>query len=79
MQNIEERVREIISKKVGIGIPMNRIMLHSHLDKLNLDELDIVELVLHLEEEFNLMIMDEDTRKFKTVKDIVDYLEKALL
>jgi acyl carrier protein len=43
-------------------------------DDLTMDELDRVELTMSLEEEFGIEIPDEDSEKFSTVKDIIDYL-----
>jgi len=44
-------------------------------EDLGFDELDFVELVMALEEKFNIFIPDEDAEKWVTVKDIIDYLE----
>jgi len=46
-------------------------------DDLGADSLDVVELVMALEEAFNLEIPDEDAEKILTVKDIYDYIEKS--
>lgn len=45
-------------------------------DDLNLDSLDSVELIMSAEEEFGIEIPDEDVMNFKTVNDIVNYIEK---
>jgi acyl carrier protein len=47
-------------------------------DDLGADSLDVVELVMALEEEFNLEIPDEEAEKIKNVQDIFTYLESAL-
>ena len=46
------------------------------IDDLGADSLDIVELIMAFEEEFNIEIPDEIAEKIKTVKDAVDYIEK---
>ena len=46
-------------------------------DDLGADSLDVVELVMALEEKFEIEIPDEDAEKIKTVKDVVDYIDKA--
>ena len=46
------------------------------MDDLGADSLDIVELVMKFEEDFELDIPDEDAENIKTVKDAVDYIEK---
>ena len=45
-------------------------------DDLNLDSLDSVELIMSAEEEFGIEIPDEDVMNFKTVNDIVNYIEE---
>lgn len=45
-------------------------------DDLNLDSLDSVELIMSAEEEFGIEILDEDVMNFKTVNDIVNYIEE---
>ena len=47
----------------------------STFESLGIDSLDIVELIMDLEEEFDLQIPDEDLPKVSTVQDIVDYIE----
>ena len=47
----------------------------SFIEDLGADSLDIVELVMALEEEFNIEISDEDAEKIRTVKDVVGYIQ----
>jgi acyl carrier protein len=47
----------------------------SFIDDLGADSLDIVELVMTMEEEFDLEIPDEDAEKIKTVNDVVNYIK----
>lgn len=74
---IESRVREIIADQFDVSIkylkPKTNIMTDH---KLNADSLDCVELVMHIEEEFNLDVPDEAAESLKTVKDIVKYLKE---
>ena len=70
-----EKVRDIIAKQLDIDagtITMNRRLI----DDLKADSLDIVELIMDLEQEFNIEIPDEELPKVQTVADIVGYLEK---
>ena len=47
----------------------------SFVDDLGADSLDTVELIMALEEEFDIEIPDEDAQKIKTVKDVIEYIE----
>jgi acyl carrier protein len=70
-----EKVRDIIAKQLdidGASITMNSRLI----DDLKADSLDIVELIMDLEQEFNIEIPDEELPKVQTVADIVGYLDK---
>jgi acyl carrier protein len=70
-----EKVRDIIAKQ--LDIEAGTITMSSRLiDDLKADSLDIVELIMDLEQEFNIEIPDEELPKVQTVADIVGYLEK---
>ena len=70
-----EKVRDIIAKQLDIDA--STITMNSRLiDDLKADSLDIVELIMDLEQEFNIEIPDEELLKVQTVSDIVGYLEK---
>lgn len=69
-----EKIQEMISKQLDIA-PEN-IKLESRLiDDLKADSLDIVELIMDLEQEFDVEIPDEELPKIQTVGDVVKYLE----
>lgn len=72
---IFEKVRKIIADKLDIE-PEKISAQASFLDDLGADSLDIVELIMELEEEFNLEIPDEDAEKIRTVADAVKYIEE---
>lgn len=70
-----EKVQEIIAREMDID--KNTITMDSRLtEDLGADSLDAVELIMALEDEFNLAIDDESAMKIKKVSDIVEYLEK---
>ncbi|EDP73935.1 acyl carrier protein [Hydrogenivirga sp. 128-5-R1-1] len=72
-QNIEERVKEIIADQLGISV--DQIKPESKfVDDLGADSLDVVELIMAFEEEFNVEIPDEDAEKIATVQDVLDYI-----
>ncbi len=70
-----DKVREIIAKQLDVdaeGITMESKLV----DDLKADSLDVVELIMDLEQEFDIEIPDEELPKVRTVGDIVEYLEK---
>lgn len=71
---VNNKVKEIIVDQLGVEADKVR-MEASFIDDLGADSLDIVELVMAMEEEFDLEIPDEDAEKMKTVGDVVNYLQ----
>lgn len=75
--DIEQRVRGQIAKNLVVDV--NELKAEaSFINDLGADSLAIVELVLALEEEFELDIPDEDTERIRTVQDAVDYITSRL-
>jgi acyl carrier protein len=73
----EERVIEIVCENLGVAKEqVNRNT--SFIEDVGADSLDIVELVMELEEEFEITIPDEQAEKIKTVGEAIDYIEKEL-
>lgn len=73
--SIEERVKTIIIEQLGVD--ENEVTMDARfVDDLGADSLDLVELVMVFEEEFNIEIPDEDADKIVSVKDAVNYVEK---
>lgn len=72
---VYEKVKEIVVEQLGVN-PEDLSMQSSLIDDLGADSLDIVELIMALEEEFNLEISDEDAEKISTMGDVVDYIKK---
>jgi acyl carrier protein len=71
--SIEDRVKKIVSDQLGTSL--DEIQGDSSfVDDLGADSLDTVELVMALEEEFDLEIADEDAEKISTVNDAVEYI-----
>lgn len=69
-----DKVREIITRQLDID-PETVTMESRLIDDLKADSLDIVELVMDLEQEFDVEIPDEELPKVQTVADIVNFLE----
>ncbi|HEX8550417.1 MAG TPA: acyl carrier protein [Abditibacteriaceae bacterium] len=68
---VKEIVAEELSVDAGVVTPQARFV-----EDLGADSLDVVELVMRFEEEFEIEIPDEDAEKITTVGDAVDYIEK---
>ncbi len=71
---IFEKVKEIIVGQLGVT-DTSVTMEASFIDDLGADSLDIVELIMALEEEFDTEIPDSDAEKIVTVGDVVDYIK----
>lgn len=69
-----ERIRELIVEEVGVEAE-KVTMEASFKDDLNIDSLDLFEMVMNLEEEFDVEIPSEELEKMDTVADIVNYIE----
>lgn len=76
-ENVFERLANIISSKTKVKKEEIRLESDFELD-LNLDSLDIVEIVMAIEDEFNITISDDDIQKLKTVKDAVEYIQNKI-
>ena len=74
---IEEKVFQIVSEQMSVDKgELGRET--SFVNDLNADSLDTVELVMELEDEFDLNIPDEEAEKLKTVGEAIDYIHKHL-
>lgn len=70
---VEAKIKEIIAEQLGLREEeINNEA--SFLDDLGADSLDIVELVMAMEEEFEMEIPDEDAEKIQTVQNAIDYV-----
>jgi acyl carrier protein len=74
---LESKIVDIITNQ--LGVEKEAVTAEAHvIDDLGADSLDVVELVMALEESFDVEIPDEDAEKIRTVKDIFDYLDQAV-
>ncbi len=72
-----DKVKAVIMKE--LNVEEAKVTLEASLaDDLGADSLDAVEVIMSLEDEFNISIDDEAAQSIKTVKDLVDYIEKAI-
>ncbi|MBW1776540.1 MAG: acyl carrier protein [Deltaproteobacteria bacterium] len=73
--SLEDKVKKIIAEKLSVDI--NDIVPEaSFVDDLGADSLDLVELIMSMEEEFDIEISDEEAEKLVTVKDVLEYIAK---
>jgi len=75
MAGVEDQVANIIVEQLGISRE-EIVPEASFIDDLGADSLDIVELVMAMEETFDLEIPDDDAEKIATVKNAVDYIQE---
>ncbi len=74
MSEYEAKMKQIVAEKLGVS--EDKITPQaSFVDDLGADSLDQVELIMALEDEFDMEIPDEDAEKMKTVKDALDYID----
>ena len=74
---VEDRIAELIVEQLGVS--RDKVVPEaSFIDDLGADSLHIVELVMAMEEEFNVEIPDDDAEKIQTIGDAVSYLKEKL-
>ena len=70
--SVEDKVKKIIAEKLGVDLD-EVVPSASFVDDLGADSLDLVELIMSMEEEFDIDIPDEDAEKILTVQDAIEY------
>ena len=73
--SVEERVIEIVSEQMGVSKD-NITRETSFVNDLGADSLDVVELTMELEEEFDITIPDEKAEEIQTVGQAIDYIQE---
>ncbi len=73
LEQVTRRLKEIIAEQLGISED-EIVPEASFVDDLGADSLDLVELIMALEEEFDMEISDEDAEKIQTVQDAINYI-----
>ncbi len=72
-EDIKQKIAKVIVEKLGVTEDQVKPEA-SFIDDLGADSLDTVELVMALEDEFDIEIPDEEAEKLKKVKDVIDYV-----
>ncbi len=76
-ENIKDKVIKIVSEQLGVaGDQINE--QSRFIEDLGADSLDVVEIVMHYEEQFGIRIPDEVAEKMKTIGDVIAYIEKNI-
>lgn len=70
-----EKVKEIVIEQLGVDDADSVTLETSMMKDLDADSLDAVEIIMALEDEFNISVPDEDAEGFKTLGDIVKYID----
>jgi len=72
--SIHDKVKAIIADKLSVELE-EVVSEASFVDDLGADSLDLVELIMSMEEEFDIEIPDEQAEKLVTVKDVYDFID----
>ncbi|MBR4030424.1 MAG: acyl carrier protein [Clostridia bacterium] len=74
---IFEKIKNFLSTQLNID--ESKITMNStFVEDLNIDSLDLVELILALEEEFSIVVNEEDAEKLTTIGDVVNYVNSQM-
>jgi acyl carrier protein len=77
MADFEDKIKKIICEQLDVD-KKDVILDASFVDDLGADSLDQVEMIMAMEEEFDISIPDEDAEKISTVKDAIEYIKKVI-
>ncbi|MCK4390247.1 MAG: acyl carrier protein [Desulfobacterales bacterium] len=70
---VEEKIKKIVAEKLSVE-PGEVVPEASFVDDLGADSLDLVELIMAMEEAFDIEIADEEAEKLQTVQDAINYI-----
>lgn len=74
-KSVKDIVIEIVSSQSGVS---DDITIHSTWEEIWVDDLDRIEIAMNVENRFAISISDEDVEGFKTVGDLINYIEKRI-
>ena len=74
--DVSDKIKAIISE--NLSVDQADLADNTSFDDLNADSLDVVELIMSLEEEFDIEIPDEDAEKIRTVGDVTEYIKERI-
>jgi len=73
--SVEDKIKKIIAEKLSVELD-EIVPEASFVNDLGADSLDLVELIMSMEEEFDIEISDDESEKLVTVKDVFEYINK---
>jgi acyl carrier protein len=73
-----EKIKDIITEQLGLEEDVEITMETSLMSDLEADSLDAVEIIMAIEDEFDVEIPDEDAEQFKNLGDIVNYVKEKM-
>ena len=73
--SLEEKLKKVVADKLSVDVS-EVVPEASFIDDLGADSLDLVEMMMSLEEEFDIDIDDEEAEKLTTVQKVIDYVKK---
>ncbi|MGB9607349.1 MAG: acyl carrier protein [bacterium] len=76
MTDIVEKVRNIVAERLNVN--PEEVTLETTFEDLGADSLDVMDLIMELEQEFDIEIPDEDAEKIRTIEDTVNYIQSRL-
>lgn len=74
--SVQDKVKAIVAEQLEVDV--NSLTMETTFEEIDADSLDIVELVMALEEEFDLEISDQEIENIKTVGDVVKFIESKV-
>lgn len=74
--SVQDKVKEIIAQQLEVDI--NNLTMETTFEEIDADSLDIVELVMALEEEFELEISDQEIENIQAVGDVIKFIESKV-
>lgn len=77
MSELLEKIKKIVSEQLDVD-PDQVVPEASFVDDLGADSLDLTELIMAMEDEFDMEIDDEEAQKLRTVQDVINYIESKL-
>lgn len=76
MTDIAERVRNIVAERLNVN--PEEITLETTFEDLGADSLDVMDLIMELEQEFDIEIPDEDAENIRTLEDTINYIQSRI-